>query len=151
MSRVEEINKRLSDIEELQQPLWNERLALDREKESIYNKQAIELAKTIKWALKYREKDYLRIMLCCEDYDEEKRVDKELWKLGGDYHATFNLVDGVTLYQSDGEIYIIFEDINVYKKYVEEWKLQIDYSAFSEKLSKFKKDVQVLEDMALGE
>jgi len=150
MDRIKEINKKLSEIEKLQQPLWDEQFALEKETDGIYNMLAIELIKTVKWSLKYKAKDYLDIMLCCGDYEEEKQLDKELWKLGGDYHATFNLVDGVSLYQSDGEVYIIFEDIKVYRKYVEEWKLQIDYSSFLEKLSEFKESIKVLEDMMLG-
>ncbi len=144
--RIKEIKERLGAIEKIQEPLWQESHSLEDEKRKIYCQEALELVKTLKWILEYREKDYRKIKLNCNS-EMERQADRALWKLGGDYHSYFHLAENVTLYQSDGEVFIIFENIEAYRKYVKAWKLEVDNSKFLEKLSDYKKDIKILEDI----
>ena len=150
--RLEEIEERLNEIKKLAEPLWDERFDLEQEREEIYNLFAREIAIGLSWELKYEVEQFRnKVSLRCEDYEERKEANRKLRKVGGDYHHNFYLDrtedHEVQLIMSDGSLYLTFNTVEDYKKYLKEWGLKVDSSHFREKLCSFKKDIKTLENI----
>lgn len=151
--RLKEIRKRLDKIEETLEPIWDERINLEKERDIICASFARDIAINLIWKLEYQKRDYRKIILSCEDYNARKDSNKKLWKLGGNYHSTFYLDEEhdeipehkVALQMDDGSLYLTFESVDDYKRYLKEWNLKVDTSSFKDKLSNFKKDIEILE------
>jgi hypothetical protein len=113
---------------------------------------ALEIAKTLTWSLRYiRESErFEKIVLDCLDYDARHKAidkmvtfDKAIWD-----HHTFDLIeDKVDLNISDGELYLIFESVDVFRFYAKKWGLFVDTTKFTEQLTGFKKDIAKLESI----
>jgi len=156
--RLKEIEKRLKEIEKIQSTYYKERSFLEKEKDMIHVQVAKEIAISLSWKLEYRINQYGNdIILSCEVHKEREEANKELWENGGNYHHIFYLNrtldeddlnilhNDVNLIMDDGALYLTFDTIELYKRFLKEWNLKVDYSEFNSKLESIKKDIEALE------
>lgn len=158
--RLIEIEKRIKELEGLREPFIDEEIELEEEERSIREDMVREIAKRIEWRLEYAlDKDGWQITLKSTDRFE-KELDEIIKLAEGWYHTSFRLAtevihgrdgdyndDHVSLFLDDRQVYIMFDTVDNYKKYSEEWKLRVDTSDVHKTIEELIHNAEILKSL----
>ena len=146
--RVIEIDDRLKEIQELINPLCDESSKLEDERETILTESAlIEVKKYVFDLEEYEKESFYKIRLRCEKSTENILCTK-LYELNGSYQCCYQFGDKVILRRDNDEVYLLFQDVEIFKSFIENNKISITTSNFKRRIDEYKKDIQTLEDIS---
>lgn len=152
--RLKEIEKRLAELEVLEDPLFTEGHALRGEKERIYAGMVKEIAYVQEWILQYEERrETIFLDLKSRGDPGADGVITEIYKCtGGSYHHSFLLegdddsFEAVKLRIDDGRVTVHFDSTEVFQKYASKFK--IDTSKIGKTIKNLQDKIDVLERIA---
>jgi len=146
VSRKSEITQRLKEISKAMQPLTEEEMNLNQELKDLRVKEMLDsgVLSQIKWKFTINQKEGSVLLEGPRRYEPKELFAPSDWEHD---HIT---VGKAEIIYSDGEAYIRFDSIKLFKHYKEKWNLDVDYSALEEAMATAKETFEDLQELKEG-
>lgn len=148
----EEVRVALEDISKQEEALWKKGAPLRARLDEIQGLKALKLIQKMDWTPEV-EPDVNYVRIWCHDTQAHR---DEVWDVFRAYHGDVDLpvvADGlkhVTLYNSDFDLYITFDNMGLCRRHVGAWDLRVDWASAREQLAVLQERARLLEE-ALAE
>jgi len=149
--RIEQIEARLTEIDNIMTPLLEEQAKLDDELYRLRIGDYInsKVLSQVRWEFEYEQSRDRVILLSKEKHYEPRSVWKPLEKMSIGYHESFEVSDEAEIRIDDGELRLIFSTLNEFRKCVADWKLNVDFSKLEQTVDSTRQTLKDLTELLI--